>query len=76
MIRLVAEIKPLDILGPIVALAVGAAVVGLGLGMVGRFLYLLVQPFYAIATGGNIEEDSKFAWAAVVVAGLVYWQLS
>jgi len=35
-----------------------------------------VQPFYAIATGGNIEEDSKFAWAAVVVAGLVYWQLS
>jgi hypothetical protein len=76
MIRLVAEIKPLDILGPIVALAIGAAIVGLGLGMVGRFLYLLVQPFYAIATSGAIEEDSKFAWAALVVAGLVYWQLS
>jgi hypothetical protein len=76
MIRLIAEIKPLDILGPLLGLAVGGVLLCFGLGLVGRFLYLLAQPFYALATGKRSEEDSKFAWGAVIVVGLVYWQLS
>jgi hypothetical protein len=76
MIRLLAEIKPLDILGPIVALAFGLAIAWLGLALVVRFLYLLVQPFYSIATGREVEEDSWWVWGGIVVAGLVYWQLS
>jgi len=76
MSRLLAEIKPLDILGPIIGLIFGIAVVWIGLAVVVRFFYLLVQPFYAVATGKPIEEDSKFAWAAVILAGGLYWQLS
>jgi hypothetical protein len=76
MIRLIAEIKPLDVLVPIVALAVGLAIVWVGLALIARFFYLLVQPFYAIATGREVEEDSWWVWGGIVVAGLVYWQLS
>jgi hypothetical protein len=74
--RLIAEIKPLDILVPIVALAVGLAAVWVGLALIARFFYLLVQPFYAIATGRGVEEGSWWVWGGIVVAGLVYWQLS
>jgi hypothetical protein len=76
MTRLIAEIKPLDILVPIVALAVGFAIVWVGLALIARFFYLLVQPLYAIATGREVEEDSWWVWGGIVVAGLVYWQLS
>ena len=76
MTRLIAEIKPLDILVPIMALAVGLAVVWVGLALIARFFYLLVQPFYAITTGRGVEEDSWWVWGGIVIAGLVYWQLS
>lgn len=76
MIRLIAEIKPLDILGPIVALAFGLAIAWVGLALVARLFYLLVQPFYAIATRNKVEEDSWWVWGCIVLAGLLYWQLS
>jgi hypothetical protein len=76
MIRLIAEIKPLDILGPIVALAFVLAIAWVGLALVSWFLYLLAQPFYAIATRNEVEEDSWWVWGCIVIAGLLYWQLS
>jgi hypothetical protein len=76
MIHSVAEIKPLDILGPLVAVAFGLAMAWLGIGLIAGFVYLLVQPFYAIATGQSVEEDSLWLWGAIVVVALVYWQLS
>jgi hypothetical protein len=76
MIALIAELKPLDILGPIVVLAFGLAVAWVGLAVVVRVVYLLVQPFYAIPARRTVEEGSWWVWGSILVAGLLYWQLS
>jgi hypothetical protein len=76
MIQFIAEIKPLDILVPVVAVALTVVVLWIGISLVIGFFGLLLQPFYAVATRKRIEEDSLWLWFFILCAGLLYWQLS
>lgn len=72
----IADIKPSDILGVAVAVVAGSFV----LWFVAAFLFTLLQPIYALLTGGEVSEDAMaiWFWIAVVAAigGLLYWQFS
>ena len=76
MFYLIAEIRPSNILEWIIKLALAGA----GIALVVGFIALLLQPFFALLTGGEISEDSMTLWfwigVAAAVAGLLYWQFS
>jgi hypothetical protein len=76
MLYLLAEIKPIDILGWIIKLALA----GFGIALLIGFIGLLVQPFHALWTGNKVSEDSMTVWILIFVvtalAGLIYWQVS
>jgi hypothetical protein len=76
VIRLIAEIRPSDILGFLLSLAAAAAGVALLIGL----LSLLFEPLYALLTGSKLSEESTILWFWILVVGaivgLCYWQFS
>jgi hypothetical protein len=72
----IAEIRPSDILLWVIELVLA----GLGISLAIGFILMLLQPFFALFTGGEISEDSMTLWfwilVAAVLAGLLYWQFS
>ena len=75
-VQLLAEVKPLDILGWILEAAVAVAGIAIVLGLIA----MLVQPFFALLTRSEVMEESLALWfwiaVLAVIAGLLYWQFS
>jgi hypothetical protein len=76
MFRLAAEIRPSDIVGFFLRIALAAA----GVALLIALLWLLFEPLYRLATRTKLSDESATLWFWILVVGaivgLCYWQFS
>jgi hypothetical protein len=74
--RLAAEIRPSDIVGFFLRIALAAA----GVALLIALLWLLFEPLYRLTTRTKLSDESATLWFWILVVGaivgLCYWQFS